>query len=365
VHWQFYALHNTFVDGLIRNHIGFLFAATYSDSGVFRSTDNGESWQNVGLKNQYGVNGLAMDSTGAILAASHTDYIWRSTDDGNSWTKHDSGLISIGPRCWQIAVQENGFIFGAFYFGGARSSNNGISWTQYTFPPIGGNAYCLGIGNSQTVFMSYLGPSNIKGLYRTTDNGIVWSKIDSTIYAASIISLSHGEILVGTFNERGIFRSTNNGDSWIYSGLDSERVNTIYSFSDEVILAGTDNGIFRSNDFGFTWGKVYPAPTSLQENTSSRVFSYSLSNAPNPFNPTTTIRYQLPVKSEVTITIFDVLGQKVATIMQSEKYPEGTYSFDFDASLLSSGIYFYRLTALPLDDEGLPVHLVKKMAVVK
>jgi len=92
---------------------------------------------------------------------------------------------------------------------------------------------------------------------------------------------------------------------------------------------------------------------------------FLLQNFPNPFNPTTTIQYKLANESQVTMTVFNLLGEEVATLMNNEEYPEGTYSIDFDAAGLSSGIYFYRLTAIPLDDEGLPVHLVKKMVVVK
>ena len=88
-------------------------------------------------------------------------------------------------------------------------------------------------------------------------------------------------------------------------------------------------------------------------------------NYPNPFNPSTTIQYQLAFESQVTIKVFNLLGQEVATLMNNEEYPEGTYEIDFDASHLSSGVYFYRLNAIPTDDEGLPIHLVRKMVVLK
>gem|GEM_PF-1925272 len=107
-------------------------------------------------------------------------------------------------------------------------------------------------------------------------------------------------------------------------------------------------------------------PNIVPQNENDFPESYVLfQNYPNPFNPSTTIQYQLVYESQVTIKVFNLLGEEVATLMNNEEYPEGTYSMDFDATGLSSGIYFYRLTALPLDDEGLPVHLVKKMAVVK
>ena len=81
-------------------------------------------------------------------------------------------------------------------------------------------------------------------------------------------------------------------------------------------------------------------PSSVKQPT-----EYALmQNYPNPFNPTTIIRYQLPTASMVQLEVFDVLGKKVASLVNS-KQAAGDYSVLFDASSLSSGVYFYRLQA--------------------
>ena len=67
-------------------------------------------------------------------------------------------------------------------------------------------------------------------------------------------------------------------------------------------------------------------------------------NYPNPFNPSTTIKYQIPELSFVIVKVYDVLGGEVATLVNEEK-PIGNYEVEFDATGLSSGIYFYRLKA--------------------
>ena len=70
-----------------------------------------------------------------------------------------------------------------------------------------------------------------------------------------------------------------------------------------------------------------------------------LQNYPNPFNPTTTISFDLPSRSLVSLKIFDILGRKVATIINSQVLSAGDYSKQWNASDFSSGIYFYQLKA--------------------
>jgi hypothetical protein len=86
--------------------------------------------------------------------------------------------------------------------------------------------------------------------------------------------------------------------------------------------------------------------------------SYSLAqNFPNPFNPVTKINYSIPKSSNVIINIYDILGQKVESLV-NEKQNAGIYSVDFDGSKLSSGIYYYKIEAGEFTS-------VRKMTLVK
>jgi chitodextrinase len=86
-------------------------------------------------------------------------------------------------------------------------------------------------------------------------------------------------------------------------------------------------------------------------------------NYPNPFNPATVIKYQLPAFSTVRLSVYDILGREVATLVDGVK-EAGFYTATFDGSKVASGIYFTRLVALP-QNGGKPFVQVKKMLMMK
>ncbi|MBC7186173.1 MAG: T9SS type A sorting domain-containing protein, partial [Calditrichaeota bacterium] len=67
-------------------------------------------------------------------------------------------------------------------------------------------------------------------------------------------------------------------------------------------------------------------------------------NYPNPFNPTTTFRLALPKKAEVKVTVYNMLGQRVAELFHGQ-LPAGVHTFSFDGRNCASGVYFYRVEA--------------------
>ena len=105
-----------------------------------------------------------------------------------------------------------------------------------------------------------------------------------------------------------------------------------------------------NSDFGTVTG-IRREPVTVPQ-------TYSLDqNYPNPFNPTTTIRYSIPNSSMVTLTIYNILGQEIATLVH-QRQGAGTYTATFQASRFASGVYFYRLTAGSFTS-------VKKMLMLK
>lgn len=94
-----------------------------------------------------------------------------------------------------------------------------------------------------------------------------------------------------------------------------------------IIVTGSDNLLYEKS---FIFNYITPKEFKLEQ------------NYPNPFNPLTKIRYEVPIKSKISLKVFDILGNELTTLVDQIQEP-GYYEIDFSASELSSGIYFSRL----------------------
>jgi hypothetical protein len=127
----------------------------------------------------------------------------------------------------------------------------------------------------------------------------------------------------------------------------------------------SNSSVFENNTpltYSTGWTFVDPTPCIVSgvssHNTLTIPNEYNLcQNYPNPFNPVTSIEFSLPKSGFVKLNVYDMLGKQVAELVNSQK-SAGDYIVDFDASALSTGIYFYRL-------EVNDFIAVKKLAVIK
>ncbi|MCW8824267.1 MAG: T9SS type A sorting domain-containing protein [Ignavibacteriaceae bacterium] len=182
-----------------------------------------------------------------------------------------------------------------------------------------------------------------------------------TFSSVSVQSPNGGEVWVAgeteditwsgvNVNDVKIELSTNNGTDW--STIIESTPNTgSYSWvvtaqdsSDECLIRITnvENGfVYDVSDGVFTIDVV----SSLGEELESNPTEFNLAqNYPNPFNPSTTIRYAVPKTSQVSIKIYDLTGQEVASLVNEVK-EVGTYEVKFDARNLASGVYLYKMIA--------------------
>ena len=138
------------------------------------------------------------------------------------------------------------------------------------------------------------------------------------------------------------------------NSIDDAR-NVAIDTSGNVYVSGTSIGIASARDYATI---KYSQTIGIQTISSEIPSGFSLEqNYPNPFNPVTNIKFSIPKSGMVTLKIFDVSGREVAQLI-NENLSVGSYNYDFNASHLSSGVYFYRISSEGFTD-------VKKMILVK
>lgn len=227
-----------------------------------------------------------------------------------------------------------------------------------------GTEYC---GNRLFYNGSYLRIDSISGnLYRNGgcgDESVVDSLLARRNDTARVCESSQLNVVcVDTSDQNvlGLLRKTKNFTRQTFSvystmmyAKDIGLVSSSYSetgYSCYIVLKGC---VISGTLFGDT-----STVTGITRINSEIPVSYSLfHNYPNPFNPVTKIKFQLPQKDFVNITVFDNSGKLVQALVNENLY-SGTYECEFDGSNLASGVYFYRITTTRFSD-------VKKMILVK
>jgi len=235
-----------------------------------------------------------------------------------------------------------------------RSTDQGRNWTTFFLPLlIEGEAFSVAINPAypDTVYVGGYGV-----LWMTTDGGSSW--LPSSLQPPSVTITTLGVdpvwsqvVYAGGIRQDSSFAfyySKDAGSSWTeVSPPDTQRVAGVSSLA---IAHLSDIGDFEAA-YAFigtlgtgVWQFLISGVTGVEEpsNVPDRFHLYQ--NYPNPFNPVTQIRFEVGGLRFVSLRVYDVLGREVATLVNEVKEP-GVYSVAWDARELSSGVYFYRLTA--------------------
>jgi hypothetical protein len=363
-----------------------LFAGT-SGAGVFLSTNNGTSWTaaTTGLGNT-AVPSLAVSGTN-LFSGTQGHGIFFSTNNGTSWSAVNTGLpfYSAGTTYDITSFAVYGMNLFAGTLGGVfLSTNNGTNWTAVNTGLTNNDVNTLAVSGTN-LFAGTLG-----GVFLSTNNGTNWTAVNTGLTNNQIatFAVSGNNIFVGTHGNGVLMKPLN-------EILPVELVSFNVTFGDKIVTISWSTAT-EVNNYGFEierrffgetqqkWAKIAfiegagssssPKQYSytdqhlsagryayrLKQIDSDGSFKYSMSvevevnfrptafslaqNFPNPFNPSTTISFDLPSQSFVSLKIFDLIGREVATIV-SEELSAGSHSRQWNATGMPSGVYFYRLQA--------------------
>lgn len=362
---------------------------------IFRSFNSGETWTQIATisigtrAHSFYVSPI---DTNLMVASmdSFNGNVVRSTDHGQTWVSTWNGnLTSYGMPLEMDPNSPNNLVLGPDNSILLKSTNFGATWSSLTSQQfVSPCDITINHGNS---LLMYLGDSSPSKLWKSTDGGVTWttknnvgsseipmigiSQLDTTLVFHTVwsggsvyrstnigenfsVAYSQGSswgcdvskddptaFLFSTYGTPGGFITLNKGTNFTGVGyIGNSNAGILYLEKGNVMAQGTGTAVHK---LAITYN-VSSSPitiTGLTNGNGAIPDRFALSqNYPNPFNPATKISYQLPESGNVRLTVFDISGKQVATLINAQQNA-GYYDINFDGSALSSGVYFYKLEA--------------------
>jgi photosystem II stability/assembly factor-like uncharacterized protein len=230
------------------------------DGGVYRSTDNGTTWLNPPSLTGAWVTSLIKGSDSTLLAGTLGNYIFQTTDDGNSWSQQVIPGLTNGQVICLAAMPTSNLIAGTDGGGIYSSTDQGQIWHSSS-NGLDTNLYVFSISvepNGTIVAGCNPSAATSGGIYSSTNGGTQWTLLTSTtgnVYSTAV--LPDGHIFAGT-NDGELYVSTDNGITWRDTLLSTTLIRCLIPTQAGYLLAGTDypGGLYRSTDHGASWTEL-------------------------------------------------------------------------------------------------------------
>lgn len=325
-----------------------------------------------------------------------------STDGGTVWTVKDNWFTDGGAYTNDPSNNSVYWSGGRYYTGGvyimsvSKTTNSGNSWTRYELSSSAGWTYAIVVDPSNSDIVYAGGEDNSVGaIYKTVNGGTTWLNISSGIsgyvYDLAIDLTSTSTIYAATAN--GVYKSVNGGSNWAYTGCTNARALLIDPDDASVIYAGTYSGVYKSTNGGGDWSAMndglddtqinclginpneylfcgtegggmfrWEIEAGIEEGSGAAQHALHFTASPNPINQKAVFTYQLPYDTRVKISVYDIQGRCVRTLL-NETRAAGIHTIQWDGAddnnaELPSGIYFGRITT---DDDT----YIQKLIVVR
>ncbi|MFZ1320229.1 MAG: YCF48-related protein [Ignavibacteria bacterium] len=302
---------------------------------IKRTTNGGMNWitQDSGRFPQLNSISFISSNEGWISGAVGT--ILHTTNAGENWNFQVSGVTD---KLLSIIFKDNvnGWAMGE-YGNVLKTTNGGLNWQ---IVDVSNNAN-LGTMFFLDINTGWIGAG--PNILKTTNSGNNWNLIYSTTDVSGFGSLYFTDTNTGWgvggryfgVTIGSVKKTTNGGLSWTEQPINVEgTLNSIFFTSANAGYAAGNGGvIIKTND-------ILVSSSFLNSIVPDEFILYQ--NFPNPFNPSTSIKFAIPTSGNISLKVFDIVGKEVAELINGFRNA-GTYEINFDASYLSSGIYFYKL----------------------
>ncbi len=275
------------------------------------------------------------------IAVDNNNVKWFGTKQGvtryddNTWSRFTTSDGLPDNYIYSLAVDKNNLVWA--FTGGNICSFDGEKWSKYPNEKTGikSTCYCIAVDNLNNKWFGVE-----EGVIKFENN--TWTKYADTIPGYNDLDDPGVEVIV--FNNDNDIWCFSDGGEGIYSFDGTTWKSHKNPFEGEINDAAVDhnNKIWCTGLFGIGTIESDSQTSIVADNY---IPFYSLKTAyPNPFNPTTTIEYNIPQDSHVILTIYNVSGQRIS-VLKDEMHTAGNYSITWNAEGLPSGLYFYTLKA--------------------